>query len=78
MKFPKTPKFCSKIPYGGSDTFCNFFYKIQIPIRKKFFVGATLQLVQNIKPIRQLLCTFSSCSVLGIYMIYNIYKFQKK
>ena len=78
MKFPKTPKFCSKIPYGESDTFVKFFHKIQIPIRKKFFVGATLQLVENIKPIRQLLCTFSSCSVLGIYMIYNIYKFQEK
>ena len=55
-----------------------FFHKIQMPIRKKKIVGATLQLVQNIKPIRQLLCTFFSCSVLGIYMIYNIYKFQEK
>ena len=35
------------------------------------------QFVQNIKPIRQLLCTFSSCSDLGIYIIYNIYKFQE-
>ena len=43
-----------------------------------FFLGSTLQLVENIKPIRKLLCTFSSCSVLGIYMIYNIYKFQEK
>ena len=24
------------------------------------------------------MCTFSSCCVLGIYMIYNIYKFQEK
>ena len=32
--------------------------------------------VQNF--IRELLCTFSSCSVLDIYMIYNIYKFQEK
>ena len=43
-----------------------------------FFLGATLQLVENIKPIRQLLCTFSSCSVLDIYVIYSIYKFQEK
>ena len=34
------------------------------------------QLHQIFKPIRHLLCTFSSCSVLSIYMIYNIYKFQ--
>ena len=52
--------------------------KIHIPIRNLIFLWATLQLVKNIKPIRQLLCTFSSCSVLGIYMIYNIYKFQEK
>ena len=36
------------------------------------------QLHQTFKPIRHLLCTFSSCSVLSIYMIYNIYKFQEK
>ena len=35
------------------------------------------QLLQNIKPIRHLLCTFSSCSVLSIYLIYNIYNFQE-
>ena len=35
------------------------------------------QLLQNIKPIRHLLCTFSSCSVLSIYLLYNIYKFQE-
>ena len=39
--------------------------------------GSTLQFVQNFKPMRQLLCTLSSCSVLGIYIIYNIYKFQE-
>ena len=36
------------------------------------------QLHQTFKPIRELLCTFSSCSVLSINMIYNIYKFQEK
>ena len=39
--------------------------------------GTTLQLVQNIKPIRVLFCTTGSCSDLGIYLIYNIYKFHK-
>ena len=37
------------------------------------FVRSTLQFVQHIKRIRQLLCTFSSCSDFGINMIYNIY-----
>ena len=41
------------------------------------FWGTTLQLVQNIKPIRVLFCTTGSCSDLGIYLIYNIYKFHK-
>ena len=41
-------------------------------------MGAILPLVENIKPIREFLCTFSSCSVLGIYMIYNILSFRKK
>ena len=31
------------------------------------------QLHHTFKPIRDLLCTFSYCSVLSIYMIYNIY-----
>ena len=37
------------------------------------FCWSAPQFVQNIKPIRQLLCTFSSGSDLGIYIIYNIY-----
>ena len=41
------------------------------------FCWSAPQFVQNIKPIRQLLCTFSSGSDLGIYIIYNIYKFQE-
>ena len=41
------------------------------------FCGATLQLVQNIKPIRIFFCTTGSCSDLGIYLIYNIYKFHQ-
>ena len=35
------------------------------------FLRSTLQFVQNFKPISQLLCTLSSCSVLGMYIIYN-------
>ena len=35
------------------------------------------QLHQNLKPIRHLFCTFSSCSDLGIYLSYNIYNFQE-
>ena len=63
--------------------FCIQNSKIHIPIWILIFVGAILQLVQNLKPIRQLLCTFSSCSVRGMYMIYNIYtyivyKFQER
>ena len=41
------------------------------------FCGATLQIVQNIKPIRILFCTMGSCSDLGIYLIYNICKFHQ-
>ena len=77
-KNQKTSKNCSKIPYGGSDTFPNKIQKIQIPVKILIFVGPTLQLVENIKPMRQLLCTFFSCSTLGIHMIYNIYKFHEK
>ena len=36
-----------------------------------------LQLVQTFTPITNLLCTFSSCSDLSIYLNYNIYKFQQ-
>ena len=32
--FLKTPKFCSKIPYGRSDTFVFFFHKIQNPYKE--------------------------------------------
>ena len=52
--------------------------KIHIPIRNLNFLRATLQHFQNIKPIRKLLCTISSCSDKCIYMIYNIYNFQEK
>ena len=50
--------------------------KIVLHIRILIFVRSTLQLVRNIKPIGKLLCTDSSCSDLGIYLIYNIYKFH--
>lgn len=40
------------------------------------FLRSTLQLVQNIKPTEQLLCTDSSCSDLGLYLRYNIFKFD--
>ena len=36
-----------------------------------------LQLVQTFTPITNLLCTFSSCSDLSIYLNYNIYKFHQ-
>ena len=48
-------------------TCCNFEKKILDP-----------QLHQTFKPIRKFFCTFSSCSVLSIYMIYNIYKLEEK
>ena len=57
-------------------TFVPIFQKIVLPMGILIFVGATLQSVQNIKPIRQLLCTDSSCSDLGIYLSYNIYNFH--
>ena len=71
-------KCCSKNTYGGSDTFVYKIQKNQIPIWLLNFVGAILQLVQHIKPICQLLCKFSSCSVLGKNMIYNIYMYIYK
>ena len=87
-KILKSSKCCSKITHGGSDTFAYKIQKIQISVGILIFVGAILQLVKNIKLIRQLFCTFSSCNVLGIYMIYNtciyigifgyIYEFQEK
>ena len=52
--------------------------KIQIPIGILIFVGAVLQLLENIKPLRKLFCKFSSCTDLGIYLSHTIYKFQKK
>ena len=67
--------FGSKLP-PETDTFGKFFKKSCTNCVFYFFwLGP--QFVQNIKPIRQLLCTFSSCSDLGIYLIYNIYKFQE-
>ena len=51
--------------------------KINVPGVILIFCWATLQLVQNIKPIRNLFCTASSCSDLSIYLIYNIYKFHQ-
>ena len=45
-------KICKIFTYGGSDTFGYKIQKIQIPIRNYFFVGATLKLVEIIKPIR--------------------------
>ena len=54
------------------DTFGKFFQK-SCESCVFDFCWSGPQLVQNIKPIRQLLCTFSSSSVLGIYLINNIY-----
>ena len=77
MKSMKISNFGSKLlPEIGY--FWNLFWKIHIPIRNLNFLRATLQHFQNIKPIRKLLCTISSCSDKCIYMIYNIYKFQEK
>ena len=75
--FHENLKIVLQIPYGGSDTFVLIFQKIVLHMGILIFVRSTLQLVENIKPIRQLLCTFSSCSHIGIYIIYNIYKFQE-
>ena len=58
-------------------TFVFKFQKIVLNMRILIFCWATLQLVQNIKPIRILFCTTGSCSDLSIYLIYNIYKFHQ-
>ena len=71
----KTSPFCSKL-HPETDTFGKFFKKSCESCVFDFSWSGP-QFVQNIKPIRQLLCTFSSCSDLGIYIIYNIYKFQE-
>ena len=71
----KTSPFCSKL-HPETDTFGTFFQK-SCESGVFDFSWSGPQFVQNIKPIRQLLCTFSSCSDLGIYIIYNIYKFQE-
>ena len=51
-RFSENTKNFAKFSYGGSDTFGYKIQKIQIPIRNFFFLGSTLQLVENIKPIR--------------------------
>ena len=73
--------------------FCNFTQKEHLPAQKPKFIfkkqkivlnmrilifcWATLQLVQIFKPIRNLFCTTGSCSDLGIYLVYKIYKFHQ-
>ena len=55
INFPKeipAEKICKIFTYGGSDTFGYKIQKIQMPVRNFFFLGSTLQLVENIKPIR--------------------------
>ena len=42
-----------------------------------FFCWVTKSL-QTFKPIRELAAHFNSNRVIGIYIIYNIYKFQEK
>ena len=71
----KTSPFCSKL-HPETDTFGTFFQK-SCESGVFDFSWSGPQFVQNIKPIRQLLCTFSSSSDLDIYHIYNIYKFQE-
>ena len=75
MKSMKISNFGSKLP-PETDTFGKFFRK-SCENGVFDFCWSGPQFVQNIKPIRQLLCTFSSGSDLGIYIIYNIYKFQE-
>ena len=41
-------------------------------------VGQVPKSLQTFKPIRELAAHFNSNRVIGIYMIYNIYKFQEK
>ena len=75
MKSMKISNFGSKLP-PETDTFGKFFQK-SCESGVFDFCWSGPQFLQNIKPIRQLLCTFSSGSDLGIYIIYNIYKFQE-
>ena len=42
------------------------------------FIGRIPKSFKNFKPIRELADNFNTNRVIGIYMIYNIYKFQKK
>ena len=72
-----THKNCPSNPLRRTDTFVPILKKIVLHRGILIFVRSTLQFVQTLKPTRQLLCTFSSCSDLGIYIIYNIYKFQE-
>ena len=74
-KFLKTPKLRPKSHTEDLILLHKKFKKIQIPISILIFRGPILQLVQNIKPIKKLLCTDSSCNQLGIYVTCNIYNF---
>ena len=49
-----------------SDTFTRNFQKIVLRMVILIFIRSTLQLVRDIKPIKKLFCTDSSCSDLGI------------
>ena len=42
------------------------------------FFGRVPKSLQTFKPIRELADNFNTNRVIGIYMIYNIYKFQEK
>ena len=78
VRSPTIRKILAQNLYWVIRHFCTHFSENRPTYGEFDFRGATLQFVQNIKPIRQLLCTFSSCSDKCIYMIYNIYKFQEK
>ena len=93
MIFRKVVNFAKEIPLNfflGKKSSPNFpkFQPQNRQVRHHFFKNSLhegvfenswkfLQLVQTFTPITNLLCTFSSCSDLSIYLNYNIYKFHQ-
>ena len=76
-KIRRPQKNTQKFPTGDPILFQIKFKKFDT--RKDYnFRGSNPPLIENIKPTRQLLCTFFSCCALGIHRIYNIYKFHAK
>ena len=56
----------------------SMIFKKSLEMLILIFFGRVPKSLQPFKPIRELAAHFNTNRVIGIYMIYNIYKFQEK